>query len=272
MIHDSKLGGAGQTASADRDARTATLLERARLSLDSASAELLRADAIELNIALATSIARRYTNRGVELDDLRQVGLVALVLAIDRFDPQHGTRFTPFASITIHGELKRYLRDHAWAVRPPRRLHDRYNEINGIVHELTQKLGRSPSTEQIAQSMGLTTAQVQEARHIASSYTATSLNALVVDQGDNVAGDGLNLGTVPSIEARLTALQLGQAIATLPPRDRLIVQLRFDQDLTQREIGERLGISQMQVSRLISSLMNHLRDVLGGVGPASCPS
>ncbi len=111
--------------------------------------------------------------------------------------------------------------------------------------------------------MGLTTAQVQEARDIASSYTATSLDALVADQADGVAGEGLNLGIVHSIEERLTVLQLGQVIATLPPRDRLIVQLRFGQDLTQREIGERLGISQMQVSRLLTTLMNRLRDALG---------
>ena len=265
MTYDPGLGGAeGRPAPSDVNACTAALLERSRLTGDGALAELLRADAIELNIGLASSIARGYMNRGVELDDLRQVALVALILAVDRFDPQRGTPFTPYASLTIRGELKRHLRDHAWAVRPPRGLHDRYIEINGVVHDLSQKLGRSPSTEEIAGSLGITTAQVEEARHIASSYTATSLDALVADHVDSFAGEGLNLGTVPSIQERLTVLQLGQVINALPPRDRLIVQLRFGQDLTQREIGDRLGISQMQVSRLLSTVMNRLRDALGG--------
>ena len=271
MVYDPERSGADtRTASADRDARTAALLERARLTDDGAAAELLRGNAIELNMTLATSIARRYVNRGVDLDDLRQVALVALILAIDRFDPQRGTPFTPYASITIQGELKRHLRDYAWAVRPPRSLQDRYLEVNAVVHELTQKLGRSPSTEEVARSLGITVAQVEEARPAAATYTATSLEALVADQVDSFVGEGLNLGNVHSIEERLTILQLGQVITTLAPRDRLIVQLRFGQDLTQREIGQHLGISQMQVSRLLSAVMNRLRDTLaGGVAPAS---
>ena len=251
----------------DREARTVDLLERARAACDDAAAAPSREAAIELNITLATGIAARYSHRGVDIDDLRQVALLALVLAVDRFDPQRGSPFTPYARITIDGELKRYLRDHAWSVRPPRSLHDLYMEVNRVTQDLTQRLGRSPTAEDVAGLLGITPAQVREAHRVASSYTAASLNALLAEQPDGFVGDGLNLGTVNTVDARLTTLGVGELITALRPRDRLMLQLRFEQDMTQRQIGHILGISQMQVSRLLSGVMTRLRAGLSDGAP-----
>ncbi|MBO1756521.1 sigma-70 family RNA polymerase sigma factor [Allobranchiibius sp. CTAmp26] len=256
-------GGSAQPDPAERESHTVVLLEQARLTGDTAAAKGLRAEAVEVNVAWATGIARRYVGRGVDIDDLQQVALLGLVLAVERFDPHEGS-FTPYARATIHGELKRHLRDYAWTVRPPRALHDRYLEIQRTTHNLTQKLGRIPREDEIAESLGMTTAQVREARAVAGSYAATSLEALTADRPDAFTGEGLNLGVMGTIEERLAALSLREIIKTLQPRDRLIVQLRFGQDLTQRQIGQRLGISQMQVSRLLAAVMRRLRDTLAG--------
>lgn len=247
--------------------QTDALLRRASLMADAARAKVLRSDAVTLNMALASSIARRYINRGVDLEDLHQVALLGLVLAVDRFDPSLGAPFAAFARITISGELKRHLRDHAWAVRPPRSLHDLYLEIKDVTHDLTQTLGQAPSVQQIASRMGVTPAQVREARMAASSYSAVSVQTLVAEQGDAFTGAGLNMATLPGIDQRLTAMAVGQVLQAMPARDRMIVQLRFGQDYTQKQIGQRLGIFQMQVSRLLTSIMARLRVSMSSVLP-----
>lgn len=251
------------SVSDERETRTvAVLRQRAGLIGDDALAEVLRGDAIGLNLILATSIARRYINRGVDLDDLQQVALIGLVLAVDRFDHRHGTPFSPWARMTINGELKRHLRDHAWAVRPPRDLHDRYLEITSTINDLTHRLSRAPSTAEIADSLGVTSAKVHEARDVGGSYAATSLNMLIDQQADSFTGDGLNLGSVDTVDGRLTTLDLEQVLRALSPRDQTLVQLRFGQELTQRQIGLHLGISQMQVSRLLAAVVARLRLML----------
>lgn len=251
----------------ERDAQTVTLLTQAGALTDHAAARTLRDEAVELNLTLASSMARGYVNRGVDLQDLQQVALLGLVLAVDRFDPELGRPFAPYARVTIHGELKRHLRDYAWAVRPPRGLHDLYLEINNVTQDLIAALGHPPSVEQIATSMGLEPAQVREAQMASSSYAANSLQALAEERGDGFTGAGLNMGAVPSLEARLTSLDLAQIVQALPDRDRLIVQLRFVQDLTQRQIGQHLGISQMQVSRLLTAIMARLKTALSAALP-----
>ena len=234
------------------------LLERATAA-DASNAAELRAEAIRGNMALAHAMARRYAGRGVEMEDLRQVASLALVLAAARFDPQRGSPFAAYARVTIDGELKRYLRDHGWAVRPPRNLHDDYHEVVRATSDLTQTLGATPSVRDIANHLQISPDRVRDARRVGSSYTATSLDELLGTYPDSQPGTQLNVGSVGTVDSLLTSLVLRQVIRDLAPRDRVILQLRFEQELTQLQIGDRLGMSQMQVSRLLTAIISRLR-------------
>ncbi|MBO1754541.1 sigma-70 family RNA polymerase sigma factor [Allobranchiibius sp. CTAmp26] len=238
------------------------LLERAAHAPDDTVAAQLRAEAIQENIALAHAIARRYAGLGAEAEDLQQVASLALVMAVARFDPGRGSAFTAYARITIDGELKRHLRDHGWAVRPPRNLHDVYHEVRRATQDLTQTLGTTPTVADIAHHLQISDELVRDAQRVGSSYTATSLDALLVVHPDSQPGDRLNLGTVGNVDTLLTALVLREGIRALEPRDRLILQLRFEQEMTQLEIGHHLGISQMQVSRVLAGIIARLRECL----------
>lgn len=216
--------------------------------------------AVKANLGLAYAIATRYTNRGVDIEDLQQVAALALVLAARRFDPGRGCTLSTFAAPTIHGELKRHLRDHAWAVRPPRALHDRYHEVAQASRMLEQTLGREPSPQDIASHVGISIAQVREAQRVGSSYTASSLEALTAERPDSPLGAPVAFGSVHDAEASVVAIMLDQTLGTqASSRERLLLRLRFEQDLTQQEIGDRLGISQMQVSRLLAAVLTRLR-------------
>lgn len=253
---------ASGVATSDRETRTMGLLACAARTPDHAVAAQLRAEAIQENIALAHAIARRYSGLGAEVEDLQQVASLALVMATARFDPARGSPFAAYARVTIDGELKRYLRDHGWAVRPPRNLHDVYHEVRHATQDLTQSLGATPTVEEIAAHLRITTALVRDAQRAGSSYTATSLDALLGVNPDAQPGDRLNLGTVGNVDTLLTALVLREGIRQLQPRERLILQLRFEQEMTQLQIGHCLGISQMQVSRLLTSIFARLRTCL----------
>lgn len=211
-------------------------------------------------LGLARGIARQYTGRGIETEDLYQVASLALVGVAGRFDPEHGNGFATYASVSIHGTLKRHLRDHAWAVRPPRALHDTYHQVTRATEELTHSLGTTPTVNDIAEHLGIDPQQVHEARHAGSGYTATSLDALGQDRPGGPwhelpgGGDGF--------DATDLAITLDHVVSALPVRDQELVRLRFTEDLTQREIGDHLGISQMQVSRRLSSLTAQLRTQL----------
>ncbi len=223
-------------------------------------AATMRDAAVRENLGLAHRIAARYMNRGVDIEDLQQVAALALVLASRRFDPELGYNFSAFAAPTIHGELKRHLRDHAWAVRPPRALHDRYHEVVQASRSLEQTLGREPSPQDIASHLGMGIAQVREAQRVGCSYTASSLEALTAERPDSPLGATVASGSVHDAEASVVAIMLDQTLeAQASSRERLLLRLRFEQDLTQQEIGNRLGISQMQVSRLLSCVLARLR-------------
>ncbi|WP_255696408.1 sigma-70 family RNA polymerase sigma factor [Allobranchiibius sp. GilTou73] len=246
-------------ASREREVRTFALLQRTSRTANTRVAERLRSDAIQENLALAHAIARRYTGLGAELEDLQQVASLTLVMAVARFEPSRGSPFAPYARVTIDGELKRYLRDHGWAVRPPRSLHDTYHEVRRATQDLTQSLGTTPTVGDIAEHLHISPEVVRDAQRVGSSYTATSLDALLGVHPDSQPGGQLNLGSVGTVDALLTALVLRQSIHELPPRDRLILQLRFEQEMTQLQIGNCLGISQMQVSRTLAAIIERLR-------------
>jgi RNA polymerase sigma-B factor len=202
-------------------------------------------------------IARRYAHRGEPVDDLEQVGAVGLLGALERFDPSHGADFLSFAVPTITGEVRRHFRDRTWAMRVPRRLKDLQGPMGEAVSLLTASLGRAPRPSEIARHMDVTLDEVVDALGAQQAYAADSLDALA-HAGDTALGDRLG-----QADAALTTAQyrheLRQALTQLPERERAILVLRFFGDLTQSQIAERVGLSQMHVSRLLSATLARLR-------------
>jgi RNA polymerase sigma-B factor len=219
----------------------------------------LRNEIVAAYQGLAYSLAGRFTQRGEELDDLNQVALIGLMKAIDRFDPRHGAELTTFATATILGELKRHLRDRGWSVRLPRRIHDLHLRSQQAIDELTQELGRSPTMIEVAGRVGESLEDVLEALDAGGLRHNASLEA------PGASGDELPLTRRLGVGDEQLAdvdhrLALGPLLARLPDRDRQILQLRFVTGCSQSEIATRVGISQMQVSRLLSRCLGQLRD------------
>lgn len=213
----------------------------------------VRDELVEANIGLARHLARRFAHRGEPQDELEQVALVGLLKAVERFESERGAQFSTFAVPTIVGELKRHFRDRGWAVRVPRRVQELYLEVGATVARLSQELGRSPTPAQVATSAGVPVETVIEALEAGDLYHLASLDE-PGEQGrprDPAAPDQF----VP-LEQRLI---IEEMLATLPARDRLIIELRFFEGLTQSEIAERVGISQMHVSRLLTRSLHSLR-------------
>ena len=212
------------------------------------------------HVGFVEALARRYADRGEPLEDLIQVGMVALVGAADRFDPARGVDFRSFAAPTVLGEIRRYFRDKAWAVRVPRGLKDDWATVNAAAETLTGRLGSSPSPAAIAEETGLDIDRVIDALGARSAYRPRSLARAPDDEvGDlelPTAEDGYGL-----VEERMA---LADGLRNLPPRERVILHLRFEHGMYQAEIAARLGISQMHVSRLISRALDTLRDKASG--------
>jgi RNA polymerase sigma-B factor len=209
-------------------------------------------------LPLAESCARRYRRRGEPDDDLMQVAGIGLLKAIDRFDVERGTCFSSYAVPTIVGELQRHFRDHGWTVRPPRGLQEDVLRMERERANLLTSLGRDPTAGELAAALSTGVEEVLEAREAARARGATSLDAPAGEK------DGTTVGELVGDEddgfALVDTSVLADAlIATLPERDQMIVRLRFEQELTQLEIGRRVGCSQMQVSRLLRSAMVRLR-------------
>ncbi len=212
-------------------------------------------------LPLARQLARRYQRGAEPLDDLIQVASIGLVKAVDRFDPSRGTAFSSYAVPTILGELKRYFRDAGWAAHVPRGMQERVMSVNQAVARLGRQLGRSPSPTEIADELGERTEQVLEALEASIAYDAVSLDT---PRSSDEAGDTY-ADTVGAVDERFELVEYTTAIAptmrALPERDRLVLKLRFEDDLTQLEIAERIGVSQMHVSRLIRRALARLRTV-----------
>jgi len=210
--------------------------------------------------SFAGYLARRFVGRGEPLDDLVQVANIGLLNAIDRFDPDRDVRFTTYAAATIVGELKRHLRDRAWSVRVPRSLQELAIRVNQTVPELTQKLGRSPTVDELAERLEAEPDDVLEAMDATRAYGATSLDA--PSEAGGTPSD--LLGDVDaSMEIVDEWVTIAPAVADLPPRERRVLYLRFFRGMTQSEIARDIGVSQMHVSRILSATLERLRTAAG---------
>jgi RNA polymerase sigma-B factor len=208
---------------------------------------------------LAVRLAGRYRHTTESQEDLEQVAYLGLLKAIDRFDPELGS-FTRYAVPTILGELKRHFRDRGWGVHVSRSLQERFLRVGNAIDELTGKLGRSPTPRDIAAATGFTLEEVLEALDASSAYAPAALDA---PRGSGEADDeGTLVDTLGATDARYELVELSASLApalrALPERERLILHLRFAEDLTQSEIAERIGISQMHVSRLLRRSIDRL--------------
>jgi RNA polymerase sigma-B factor len=224
----------------------------------------LRNQLVEAHRGLAASIANDYRGRGVELDDLVQIAMLGMLKAVERYDPARGIPFSSFASRTVNGEIKRYFRDRTWAVRPPRSAQERHLDLRRARTALLSRLGRPPTVQELAVELDIPTDDVLDAIEAGAAYRATSLDAR--RSGDDDSGslaDKLEGGEPASGRVELRVL-VDQLLDTLPEREAEILRLRFYDELTQSEIADRLGISQMHVSRLMRRCLVDLRAIVEG--------
>jgi RNA polymerase sigma-B factor len=216
---------------------------------------------IERALPLAHQVARRYGRTSEPLDDLVQVARLGLVKAVDRFDPDRGTAFSTYAVPTMVGEIKRYFRDTGWAVHMPRSLQERVLCIEQAEKKLGSRLGRAPSVDELAQTAEMSTEEALEAMEAAGAFEARSLEAPAPAEDQEGRAYVETLG---SFDERFELVEDGDAVAgalrVLPVRERRILHMRFIREMTQSEIAERIGVSQMQISRLLRRSLQQLRD------------
>lgn len=226
--------------------------------------EKLRAYLIERHEGLVRHVARDYSSRGETYEDIVSVGHVGLVHAVDRFDPSRGTKFATFAVPTIKGEIQRHFRDRTWGLRVPRRIQELSMQARKLSEELAQQLGRSPRYEELAAELGVSEEDVIEAIEVGRQYELLSIDA---GSSDGSADD-----TMPEMERRgdtdpdLDEIgdrdEVWQALQQLAAREQVIIALRYFRDMSQQEVGDRLGISQMHVSRLQHRALARLRRIM----------
>jgi RNA polymerase sigma-B factor len=225
---------------------------------------VVREKLVDQYIGLVEFLARRFRNRGEPLEDLVQVGTIGLLKAIDRFELEREVEFSTYATPTIVGELKRHFRDKGWAVRVPRRLQELHLELTKIISNLGQELGRSPTVPEIAEHAGISEETVLEGMEIAHAYSFTSLDAPIdTDDAESSSFADQMGGEDEQLENLEYRASLAPEMAKLPERERKILFLRFYRGMTQSEIADRLGISQMHVSRLLNRTLMRLREALG---------
>jgi RNA polymerase sigma-B factor len=260
--HRSTQDDAAQDYSASANGRAARahadrlLLERYRETGDQATREAL----VERFLPLARQLARRYQRGAEPLDDLVQVASLGLLKAIDRFEPSRTTAFSSFAVPTILGELKRHFRDRGWSVRVPRDLQELSVRVERVADDLARTLGRAPTPDEIGEEIGVTAEQVLEAREAAGAYRAISLDR-PRDDNDESERVAAHMGTEDhGFAVAEDAATVELLMRELTDREREVLRLRFSEDLTQSEIGARIGVSQMHVSRLLRRAIARLRD------------
>jgi RNA polymerase sigma-B factor len=219
-----------------------------------------RGELVELHLPLVDHCARRFLNRGEPFEDLVQVGTIGLIKAVDRFDSERGVEFSTYATPTILGEIKRHFRDKGWAIRVPRRLQELRMSISAATGDLAQRLGRSPTPAEVAERLGVGIEDVLEGLESANAYSTLSLDA----GGSGEDGLGSMLETMGAVDEALDHVELRASIRPLieqlPPREKQILLLRFFRQMTQSQIAEEVGISQMHVSRLLTRTLAELRE------------
>jgi len=253
---------------AAREAATVELFELRARATDPVEQQVLLERIVELNLEIARGIAQRFRGRGVELEDLEQVAFVGLMKAATNYRLDAETPFIGYAVPTIRGEIRRYFRDSAWTVRIPRRLQELQGLVSAKLPELEQELGREPSTEELAACLEVDEAEIEQALAARGCFNVLSLDRPADD-------DGLSLAEVVPDEddvavSRLEAVDMLQPILDdLGPRERRILELRFVEGWTQSDIGAEVGVSQMQVSRLLRRTLNELRERLAPLAAAA---
>ncbi|QKE82560.1 sigma-70 family RNA polymerase sigma factor [Arthrobacter sp. NEB 688] len=246
----------------ERDQVVDGLLTRVAVSTDPDERRRLRAQVVEEMLPLADGLAHRYARRGVDRDDLEQVARTALVAAAERYQPGSGSGFVAFAVPTVTGEIKRHFRDCGWVVRPPRRVQELRAELVVAEESLRHRLGREATVGEIAVLLECEPADVESARLCGSGFRPVSLDAPVLSGGT----EGDRLAEIGDVYGRFELhSDLRRALSGLGERDRRVVRMRFVEERTQSEIGSVLGVSQMQVSRILSRILRQLRGSLDAV-------
>jgi RNA polymerase sigma-B factor len=245
----------------DLHARTAALFAAMQGAENESEAAGLRDELVEMHLPLAEYLARRFGNRGELHEDLVQVATIGLIKAIDRFDLERGVAFSTYATPTIVGEIKRHFRDRGWTIRVPRRLQEIQSVINQAVSDLGQELGRSPTVAELATKIGMTEEEVLEGLESANAYSPLSLDA--PDPSGEVGAVIEQLGDYDdALDAVVDRETIKPLLEQLDARAKRILLLRFFRNMTQSQIAEELGISQMHVSRLLSRTLADLRKAL----------
>jgi RNA polymerase sigma-B factor len=251
----------------DRAERTHELFVMLEHTTDERERARLRDEVVTLNLSVADGIASRYAGRGVPQEDLEQVARLALVRVVRGFRLERECDFLAYAVPSIRGALKRHFRDSGWTVRPPRRVQEAQLLMNSCRPELTQRLGREPTVPEMAASIGVAEETVIEALAVDSCYSPDSLDRpMDPDGGGSVTLGGCIGSDDPEFDLSEHRTVLGPLIRELSERDRRVLELRFVEGLTQTEVGRAIGVSQMQVSRILSRILGDLRDHLAAPG------
>lgn len=244
----------------DKD-RTRELFRRYKEEGDEEAREQL----IESHLNLVRYLASKFKNRGEPMEDLVQVGSLGLIKAIDRFDPERGLEFTTFATPTIMGEIKRHFRDKGWSVRVPRRLQELSAKVNQATDELTSELNRTPTVEEVATRLGASVDEVLEAMESSSAYSAVPLEGGGASEDDDAPSVIDRFATEDTeLISSDDRMVIEDTISSFSPREQEAIRMRFVDGLTQVEIAEKLGISQVQVSRLLRRALRRVQERLEG--------
>ncbi|RKT06839.1 RNA polymerase sigma-28 (SigD/FliA/WhiG) subunit [Streptomyces sp. 3211.6] len=245
----------------DRSGARALFFELRELPDGSPERAELRNRLVRMHLPLVEHLARRFRNRGEPLDDLTQVATIGLIKSVDRFDPDRGVEFSTYATPTVVGEIKRHFRDKGWAVRVPRRLQELRLSLTTATAELSQQHGRSPTVHELAERLGISEEEVLEGLESANAYSTLSLDVPDTDDESPAVAD-----TLGSEDEALEGVEYRESLKPLleglPPREKRILLLRFFGNMTQSQIAQEVGISQMHVSRLLARTLAQLRDKL----------
>ncbi|MFD9047720.1 RNA polymerase sigma factor SigF [Streptomyces zaomyceticus] len=245
----------------DRSSARALFVTLRELPEGSPEKAELRNQLVRMHLPLVEHLARRFRNRGEPLDDLTQVATIGLIKSVDRFDPERGVEFSTYATPTVVGEIKRHFRDKGWAVRVPRRLQELRLSLTTATAELSQQHGRSPTVHELAERLGISEEEVLEGLESANAYSTLSLDVPDTDDESPAVADTLGAEdeALEGVEYRESLKPL---LEDLPPREKRILLLRFFGNMTQSQIAQEVGISQMHVSRLLARTLAQLREKL----------